>query len=534
MTNILLSQIFVLILQIVSDLQSFLICRRQLKDEFTAMANLKSLAKDTAIYGLSSIVARFINYLLVPIQTNKFSSQSGEYGIITNVYAYVALLIIILTFGMETTFFRFMNKEGEDKEKVYSTVLRMVGTVALVSCVVVLLCCQPIAALMGYADHPEYIAVMYVTVALDAFIAIPFAYLRCVHKPVKFASLKIANIGLNILLNILYFIVLPWLNLNPFNIYGENFHYDVAWVFYINLFCSAINVLLLLKELRGIRFGFDWPLCRRMLRYAWPILVMGLAGQLNQCLSQILFPEVYPGPTEEMRSQLAIYGGCIKIAMIMVMITQAFRFAYEPFVFSKVKEKDSKQTYAQSMKYYLIFTLMAYIVVMAYLDVFKLLIGSTYWEGLRVVPIVMAAEIMFGVFFNLSFWYKLTDRTIWGAYFSGIGAVVLLVVNILLIPRYSYMACAYAGLAAYTVSMLISYFVGQKYYPVDYPLREIMAYVVLTALLCVGIHYASASLPLWGALMVNSLLVAVYLAYTVKKDFPLSGLPYVGKYFRKK
>ena len=499
------------------------------------MANLKSLAKDTAIYGLSSIVARFVNYLLVPIQTMKFASTGGEYGIITNVYAYVAILIMLLTFGMETTFFRFMNKEGMDREKVYSTVLRMVGTVGLVTSVIVVLFCRQIAELLRYGNHPEYVAVMYITVALDAFTAIAFAYLRCVHKPVKFASLKIANIGLNIVLNLIYFFGLPLLKLNPFGIYGdygENFHYDVVWVFYINLFCSLFNLVFLHKELRGINHGFDSSMCREMWKYAWPILVMGIAGQLNQSLSQIMFPKVYPG--ENALSELGIYGACIKIAMIMMMITQAFRFAYEPFVFSKVKDKDSKEVYAQIMKYYIIFTLLAFLVVMAYLDVLKYLIGETYWSGLRVVPIVMAAEIVFGIFFNLSFWYKLTDRTIWGAYFSGIGAVVLFVINLLLIPQFSYMACAWAGLIAYTVSMLLSYFIGQKYYPVAYPLRDIAIYTVVA-----GILFAAMMLPVentWLALGYRTVLLLLFIGFIFRKEHlgqMLAKAPVIGRFFKR-
>lgn len=497
------------------------------------MANLKSLLKDTAIYGLSSIVARFINFLLVPIQTARFAASGGEYGVITNVYAYVSILIIVLTYGMETTFFRFMSKEGEQPEHIYSTALRMVATTSLLSIVLVLSLIHPIASAMGYADHPEYVAVMYVTVAVDAFMAIPFAYLRYQHKPVKFATLKILNILLNIALNLLYLIVLPALKLNPFGIYDEQFTLDVAFVFYINLMCTLFTLLLLWKELRGFRFGFDVAACRRMLSYTWPLLVMGVAGQLNQAASQILFPYFYDGSADEARAQLGIYGACIKIAMIMVMITQAFRFAYEPFVFGKSKEKDNRETYAQAMKYYLIFTLLAFLCVMGYIDVLKYIIGSDYWEGLRVVPIVMAAEIMFGVFFNLSFWYKLTDRTIWGAWFSGIGAVVLIVVDVLLIPRFSYMACAWAGFAAYGVSMVISYFAGQKYYPINYPLKSMGFYVLLSAVLFALMMLANAHLPLWAALLANTLLLVVYVAFIVKRDLPLSSLPVVGKHFRK-
>ena len=497
------------------------------------MANLKSLAKDTAIYGLSSIVARFINYLLVPIQTARFAASGGEYGIITNVYAYVSLLIILLTFGMETTFFRFMSKEGEDPKKVYSTALTMVMMTSLISAVLLMIFLYPIATAAGYADHPEYVAVMYVTVAIDAFMAIPFAYLRYLHKPIRFALLKIINILLNITLNLLYLIVLPTLKLNLFGIYDEMFTLDVVYVFYINLFCTSATLLMLWKEWTAVPFKIDKGICKRMLSYTWPLLVMGFAGQLNQAASQILFPYLFDGSQEEARAQLGTYGACIKIAMIMVMITQAFRFAYEPFVFGKSKDKDNRETYAQAMKFYLIFTLLAFLVVMGYLDILKYLIGESYWEGLRVVPIVMAAEIMFGVFFNLSFWYKLTDRTIWGAYFSGIGAVVLIVIDILLIPKFSYMACAWAGFAAYATSMLLSYIIGQRYYPIAYPIRQMSQYVILTIILFVGMQYASNMLPLWIALIVNTLLIAVFAAYLIKKDFPLSSLPIIGKKFKK-
>jgi O-antigen/teichoic acid export membrane protein len=493
------------------------------------MANLKSLAKDTAIYGLSSIIARFINYLLVPIQTARFAASGGEYGIITNVYAYVSLLIILLTFGMETTFFRFMSKEGEDPKKVYSTALTMVMMTSLISAVLLMTFLYPIATSVGYADHPEYVAVMYITVAIDAFMAIPFAYLRYLHRPIKFALLKIINILLNIVLNLLYLVVLPALKLNPFGIYDEQFTLDVAFVFYINLFCTCSTLLMLWKEWTAQPFKIDKNTCKRMLSYTWPLLVMGLAGQLNQAASQILFPYLFDGSQEEARAQLGIYGACIKIAMIMVMITQAFRFAYEPFVFGKSKDKDNRETYAQAMKFYLIFTLLAFLVVMGYIDILKFLIGETYWEGLRVVPIVMAAEIMFGVFFNLSFWYKLTDRTIWGAYFSGIGAIVLIAIDILLIPRFSYMACAWAGFAAYATSMLLSYFIGQRYYPIAYPIRQMSAYVLLTIVLFLAMQYANSILPLWAALIFNTLLIAVFAAYLVKKDFPLSSLPIIGK-----
>ncbi len=497
------------------------------------MQNLKSLAKDTAIYGLSSIAARFIGYLLVPIETAKFNAAGGQYGIITNIYAYIALLIIILTYGMETTFFRFMNRPGEDPKKVYPTTLHTVGFTSLLFMVLLALFIHPVAGAIGYPDHPEYLMIMGVCVAIDAFTAIPFAYLRYAHKPVKFALLKMVSIAVNIVGVSLYLIVLPAMHVNLFGIYDANFDLEVVWVFWIELSGSVLTLLLLGKELKAMGNPFDKATCKRMLRYTWPLLVMGLAGQLNQCASQIIFPYVFNGNAHDARVQLGIYGACIKIATIMVMITQAFRYAYEPFVFGQSKEKNNKETYARVMKFYIIFTLLAFLCVVAYMDIIRYIIGRSYWEGLEIVPIVMAAEIMFGVFFNLSFWYKLIDKTIWGAWFSGIGAVVLIAFDIIFIPRFSYWACAWAGFASYAVSMVLSYFFGQKYYPIAYPLKSIFTYTLLAIVLFVGMTASNRYLPMLPALLVNTLLLIADVAFIVKRDLPLSSLPVIGKKFRK-
>jgi O-antigen/teichoic acid export membrane protein len=275
------------------------------------------------------------------------------------------------------------------------------------------------------------------------------------------------------------------------------------------------------RELKEIKNPFDAATCKRMLNYTWPLLVMGLAGQLNQCASQIIFPYVYDGNAADARVQLGIYGACIKIAMIMVMITQAFRYAYEPFVFGKSKDKDNKDTYASAMKYYIIFTLLAFLCVMGYMDILRYIVGKSYWDGLEIVPIVMAAEIMFGIFFNLSFWYKLIDKTIWGAYFSGIGAVILIVVDILLIPRFSYWACAWAGFISYAISMIISYIFGQKYYPIKYPLKDIALYAGVTLIIFGAISATNNYLPMIAALAINTILIMLFIALIVKRDLPL-------------
>ena len=488
------------------------------------MANLKSVVKDTAIYGLSSIVGRFLNYLLVPLYTAKLSAASGGYGVITNVYAYTALLMVILTYGMETTFFRYVNKEGENPDKVYSTTMISVASTSLLFVLLVLLFLQPISSFMGYADHSSYIWVMAVTVAVDAFACIPFAYLRYKKRPMKFAILKLANIMMTILLNLFFFLLLPaWT--------GNGGLVDAGYAFYINLFCSVALLFFLLKEITAVPFDFDKALLRRMLSYSWPILVLGVAGILNQTADKILFPYIYQGT--DAHSQLGIYGAASKIAMIMAMITQAFRYAYEPFVFGNNNDKDSRNTYAKAMKFFIIFTLLAFLVVMAYIDLLKYIIGRDYWEGLKVVPVVMAAEIMMGIYFNLSFWYKLIDKTIWGAWFSGIGCVVLITVNVLFVPRYGYMACAWAGCAGYGTAMVLSYVVGQRYYPIRYPLGSMAVYVLLAgfffACMTAAGHYI-ASLPL--RLACNSLCIALFVGHIVYHDFPLSGLPLVGKYFK--
>lgn len=481
------------------------------------MASLKSLLKDTAIYGISSIAGRFVNYLLVPIETYAWAAGGGQFGVITNVYSYIGILIIALTFGMETTFFRFANKEGENARMVYSTALRMVGAVALVFALLVLACLKPLTAAMGYADHAWYIGTMAVCVAVDAWTSIMFDYLRYQHKPWKFMALKLANILINVALVGTFLFVLPHFGLLIPGLYAADGTPDVGIVFYVNLFVSVVTVLLLSREMCGVAYGFDKALCRRMLSYTWPMLILGIAGQLNQSASTILFPYFFDGDISEAHAQLGIYGATIKIAMIMVIITQAFRFAYEPFVFGN-KDADKKDTYAKVMKFYVIFTLFAYLAVIGYMDILRHIVARSYWEGLRVVPIVMAAEIMFGIYFNLSFWYKLTDRTIWGAWFSLLGCVVLIAIDVLFIPRFSYMACAWTGFAAYGICMVTSYFFGQKYYPIRYPLRDIAFYVVVAVALFAAMTWGNAHLGTWVSLGVNTLLLLVYLAIVVMKD----------------
>ena len=480
------------------------------------MSGLKSLAKEPAIYGVSSIVGRFLNYLLVPVYTIALPASSGGYGVVTNIYAWVALMLVLLTCGMETGFFRFANKGQDDPMRVYSTTLLSVSIGSVVFVVLGLLFLEPIAGWLEYGEHPWYIGMMMIVVAMDAIQSIPFAYLRYKKRPIKFAALKLLFIFLNIALNLFYYVVLK----------GN----DVGYAFLFNLVCTSVVMLCMIPELRGFTYVLDRELLKRMLRYSLPLVILGVAGILNHVADKIIFPFVYPDEAEA-TVQLGIYGAASKIAMIMAMFTQAFRFAYEPFVFGKSKEKDSREMYAQAMKFFIIFTLLAFLAVMFYLDILRHIIGRDYWDGLRVVPIVMAAEIFMGIYFNLSFWYKLIDETRWGAYFSLTGCTILILMNIFLIPKYGYIACAWAGFTGYGVAMLLSYFVGQKKYPIQYDLKAIGMYVLLAAVLYLAAEYVPID-NIYLRMAYRTVLLILFIAYVVKRDLPLNQIPILNRIIR--
>ena len=471
------------------------------------MANLKSLAKDTAIYGLSSIVGRFLNYLLVPLYTHYMPKDSGDYGVSTNIYAYTALILVLLTFGMETTLFRFANDSKYKPDTVFSTAMAVVGSLTAVFLLLIFGFIGPISGALGYTEHPDYLLMMAVVVALDAIQAIPFSYLRFQKRAIRFASLKMLFIVLNIAMNVIYFVVL-----------GKT---SVFYVFFINLLCTGLITFFFVPDMFRIQWKFDSQLLKVMFSYSWPILVLGIAGILNQVADKIIFPLVYPDEAQA-NVQLGIYGSCVKIAMIMAMITQAFRYAYEPIVFAKSKDADKTEYYATAMKYFIIFTLLAFLCVMGWMPVLKYIIGADYREGLGVVPIVMMAEIFMGIYFNLSFWYKLIDKTIYGAWFSLAGCIVLFAVNILLIPTYGYWACAWGGFAGYGTAMILSYIIGQKKNPIPYPLKSIALYFMTAMVAFALMEWGENYLPAWGSFLFSNLMILGFVVMIIKKDLPLS------------
>ena len=481
---------------------------------------MKILAKETAIYGVSSIVGKFLNWMLVPLYTYVLQQQS-DYGIVTNLYAWTALLLVILTYGMETGFFRFVNKEGEDRRAVYSTSLIALFTTSLLFAVVCIVWQAPIASALGYPTHSEFIALLGTTVAIDAFASIPFAYLRYKKHPLQFAGLKLLFVFLNIALNIFFLVICPkiqdWAMISSW--YNPN--YGVGYVFVANILATAIQTLFLLPAMaEGLKGSvvFDWDLLKHMLKYSLPLLVLGVCGIMNQTLDRILFPFFYAGA--DAQAQLGIYGACFKVAMVMMMFTQAFRYAYEPFVFAKHKDKQSVAAYADAMKYYIIFSYMILLGMIFYLDLLKFIIAPSYWEGLKVVPIVLWTYIFQGVYFNLSFWYKLTDKTQWGAYFSIIGVVITFGLQVLFVPKIGYMASALSSTICYLVIMLLSYFVGRKHLEIPYDLRRIGIYTLVVLTLLAGYYALARLLPLndWIKMGIGSILLIIYCGIFYRLD----------------
>ena len=489
---------------------------------------MKILAKETAIYGVSSIVGKFLNWMLVPLYTYVLQQQS-DYGIVTNLYAWTALLLVILTYGMETGFFRFANKEGENAQTVYSTSLIALFTTSLLFAVACVVCQVPIANALGYPAHSEFIALLGIVVAMDAFASIPFAYLRYKKRPLQFAALKLLFVFLNIVLNLFFLVLCP--KIQDWGIISAwyNADYGVGYVFVANILATAIQTVCLLpavgegfrslgvQEFRSLGV-FSWGLLKQMLRYSLPLLVLGVCGIMNQTLDRILFPFFYEGA--DAQAQLGIYGACFKVAMVMMMFTQAFRYAYEPFVFAKHKDRESVEAYADAMKYYIIFSYMILLGMIFYLDLLKFIIAPSYWEGLKIVPIVLWTYIFQGVYFNLSFWYKLTDKTQWGAYFSLIGVVITFGLQAVFVPRIGYVASAASSTVCYLVIMLLSYFIGRKHLEIPYDLRRIGIYTLLVVTL-LAVYYGLAQLlPMneWAQMGVGSVLFVIYCVLFYRLD----------------
>ena len=437
------------------------------------------------MYGLSSIIGRMLNYLLVPLYTRVF--VTGEYGVVTELYAYVSFFNIVFTYGLETAFFRYAEKE-KGNQNIYSTSLISIIISSVVLAAPLILFSSSIASWLNHHDGsdkmlPQYISCFAAVLALDAISAIPFARLRQEHKAFRFAFIKLMWIAVNIGLNIFFLLICPKLQNGIFHDF-INKVYDpqigIGYVFISNLIASAIVLVLLLPELVKVAYTFDKKLWTEMMIYGLPLMVAGFAGMINETFDRIMLPHLVPDKSTAL-SQLGIYGACYKLSILMSLFVQTFRYAAEPFFFSQAMSDKAQQTYARVMHYFVLFCAFIFLSIMLYIDIVKVFIGKEYREGLGVVPILLMANLCLGVFYNLSIWYKLTHQTRWGAWFSIIGAVITLVLNIILIPIMGYMGAAWTTLICYAAMMIISYVVGQKNYPVPYNISSFF-YFIVTAL----------------------------------------------------
>ena len=479
------------------------------------MNPLKKLASQTAIYGLPTIIGRLLNYLLNPLFAYSFSTT--EMGIVTSAYAYVSFLMIFLTYGMETALFRFSQLES-DKQKVYTTALISLLFSSGSFILFAVLYAPAIATTIKFTGHPEYVVWFAIIIGMDALTSIPFAKLREQNKAKRFAIIKTINISVNIGLNLFFILICKPVYESPDSFFKPlvNLIYNpeigVGYIFISNLLASMVTFALLSSEIFKIQFVFDSLLWKRMMRYALPLLIAGLAGMINETLDRVIL--IYLLPEKQALAQAGIYGSCYKISIIMTIFIQTFRFAAEPFFFKQSKEKNAPYTYAVIMKYFVIICSVIFLATMMNIEWIKYFAGpAEFRTGIKVVPILLLANLFLGIFFNQSIWYKLTGQTHFGAFLAIFGAIITIVLNIYLIPRMGYMGCAWATFICYASMVVASYFLGNKHYPVNYDLKRILGYIILSVILyflSTFIKTASSSITL----LINNVLLIGFIGFT--------------------
>lgn len=473
------------------------------------MGKLKQLAGQTAIYGLSSIVPRLLNYLLVPLYTTVY--PPNEYGKVTELYAYLSFLSIILTYGMETGFFRFWQSE-KGNPKVYTTTLISLFITSITFIIFSVVFAKPTAVGLGYEHNPEYVIWLSIIIGLEAITAIPFALLRQQNRAVRFATLKFINIAIQVVLNLFFIMLCPYLVKSGYHLPTWLFSSSIGigYIFISNLVAIIFTLIMLIPTMY-VKWVFDTNIWKRIMVYSLPLLVAGLAGMVNETFDRVMLKRLISDASTAM-DQLGIYGANYKLAVLMTLFIQTFRFAAEPFFFSQAKEKDAKELYAEVMKYFIIFGLFIFLGVMLYIDIVKGFIGKDYHSGLEVVPILLLANLFLGIFFNLSIWYKLTGKTIWGVYLALFGATITIVLNFWLIPIIGYMGSAWATLICYFSIMTACYFIGNRFYKVNYPLARIGIYFLIAAIIFVISQIIKID-SRYISLSVNTILLLLYIGF---------------------
>lgn len=501
------------------------------------MGNIGKLAGQTFWYGVSSIIGRFINYLLTPLLTGIYNSE--RYGDISILFAYAAFLNIIFTFGMETAYFRFSKDRPEDPVFQTGQTLLLCTTALLGA--LFLLPTPQIAELMKLQEHPEYIHWVLGIVVLDTLAVLPMARLRHEGRPIRFAAIRILSILMNVALVIFFLVICKTdhdQGVNSLWALCYNPSIDIGYVFLANLASSGFTLLLVWKSWSGFRFRIDTKLLWQMLTYSAPLLIVGFGGMINETIDRFMIVNRFDGTVEAAKSANGIYSANYKLAVLIVLFIQAFRMGAEPFFFRQAKEGSAQRTYARVMKFFVIVCCLCFLGVALFLDIWKHFMGirkhPEYLEGLRIVPILMLAKIFLGIYYNLSIWYKLTDRTLTGAWITLGGAAVTVTLNYLLIPYWGYMACAWATLACYGLMMIWSYRLGQKHYPVPYAWKKLTAYVTICVLLYF-IHYGfrSVSPGIWWTHAIGTMLMISFLTLVVKVERrELANIPALSRFFR--
>jgi len=485
---------------------------------------LKKLAGQTAIYGLSTILPRVLNYALVPLFTYKFTNPA-DFGINTEIYAYISFLNVILTYGMETAFFNFVSK-NENKNVVYSTALLSLLSTTTLFILLGYFSSGLVAGKLGYADHVNFIQWMVLIIATDALMAIPFARLRAEQRPVQFAIVKTANIVINIGITVffIHFCKNAYerdLATQTTSTLGKLYNPEIGigYAFLANLLANLFSLSLLAKQFLGFPYTFDKKLWIEMLRYALPLLVVGLAGMINETFDRIILKKLLPENVG--MYALGVYGACYKIAILMTIFRQAFQYAAEPFFFSHAKQEDSRKLNALVMKYFVIACSFLFLATMLNLRWIKYFVNENYWGGLDVVPILLLANLFLGIYYNLSVWYKLTGQTKFGAYMTIFGAAITLVINFVFIPKYSFMASAWATFASYGGMMVLSYFLCQKYYPTKYNIRSfIFFFGFALAFYFLSLLWKGAFSNVYLEVTINNVLLLIYCWLFIKFELP--------------
>jgi O-antigen/teichoic acid export membrane protein len=470
------------------------------------MANpIKRLLGQTAVYGLSSIIGRLLNYLLVPLYTYVFADPA-DYGVVSELYAWVAFLIVLLTFGMETSYFRFL-QDSEDKDAPFSNAFFVVVGVCIVFFSVLLTFNNEIERLIILDGHNEYILLLGAIVCIDAITALPLAKLRAEEKAIQFAGIQFTSIGVNIILNLIFMLVL-FDKTRP--------EEGVLFILAANLCASVVKPLLLYNQFRKIKQVFDWTLAKTMLIYAAPLVIAGFAGIINETLDRILLKQIIydpqnPSSFHEAVAQVGIYSACYKLAMLVTILLQAYRYAAEPFFFSQMKNEDRNKVYVNVMNLFIAVVCLVFLVVSLNIEIFKHFIqNESYWAGLSVVPILLMANVFLGIYYNQSIWYKLSGKTQFGAYIAIGGALTTILINVLFIPKYGYLASAWATLIVYFLQMMASYFLGQRFYPIPYNQKKFALYIGVSLVLFFVGNLVQTSSTIFN-LLFNNILIATFI-----------------------